>query len=206
MPLHQPNIDLLKGVIENNEQAIHHLFRLYYSSLGYYAQSLVQQQQEAEDIAIDAFLKFLQRKEQFQTLAAVKSFLFTTVKNACIDYLRKEKRHQQAHAEIVHIEQAPAAEDTLEITAMVLQSVYEEIENLPTQCKLVFKALFYEGKKTNVVAEELGLSPQTVLNQKAKAIKHLQWFLQQKGYMDTLLWGTISLQAYLLHQFHPPLQ
>ncbi|ATL48041.1 hypothetical protein COR50_13170 [Chitinophaga caeni] len=199
---HQRNKELLKAAIKDDEQAIHRLFSMYYAPLGYYANSLIHQKDEAEDIAVEAFMKFLQRKQQFESIPAVKSFLFTTVRNASIDFLRKTKRHQSAHAELLHIQGPEQLEEHLGTTALVLQAVYEEIENLPTQSRLVFKSFFFDGKATATIADELGLSPQTVLNHKTRAIKHLQNYLKKKGYIDILLWGIIPIHTYLLHQ-HP---
>lgn len=180
----------------NSEQAVRRLFDLHYSSLSYFAESMTGNRPVSEDIALEAFMKFLRNSNNFDSPEAVRAFLFTTVRNACIDHMRSEKRHESAHQEIEHLQQQSTEEDHKAITAMLLQAVYEEVENLPAQCRTVFRKLFYDGKKTAVVAAELGISPQTVLNQKAKAIRHLQHFLQQKGHLDSMIFFAV-MQAVL---------
>lgn len=191
------NTRLIEEVQKGDEQAIRQLFRLHYSSLCYYAEGIVGDRQEAEDIAVDTFLKFLNRKEHFHHPTAVRAFLFTTVKNAAIDFLRKEERHGKAHRELYNEggEMEQLTEEKM-LAAKVLQAIYEEVERLPPQCRIIFHSLFFEEKTTAQVAAEMGLSTQTVLNQKSKAIRHLQHFLYKKGLLNSVTAMSVWLQFF----------
>ena len=46
-----------------------------YRPLCYFDTSIVHNQQESEDIAVDVFLKFLNKKTEFDNLTDIKSFL-----------------------------------------------------------------------------------------------------------------------------------
>ena len=173
------NIELLQQLHGNSEKAIETLFSMHYRPLCYFAESILHNKQEAEDTAVDVFLKFLAKKEQFDNLPDIKSFLFTATRNACIDLLRKQKTRKNQPTPIVAIEESSFDHEML--TAQLLQSIYAEIENLPGQCKKVFKSFFLEGKNTTTIAHEMGLKQQTVLNQKVKAQKLLRSTLLKKG-------------------------
>jgi RNA polymerase sigma-70 factor (family 1) len=176
------DIDLLEGFRNGNETAIRKLYVLYYRPLCYFNQKLINFSQEAEDISTETFLKLLQKRNDFDSLSDIKSFLFTASKNACLDFLRKEKRHNKSHQEISLL--SPLEElfgEQEMITAKVLQAIYAEIENLPNQCQQVFKSIFIEGKSTAMIAEEMGISPQTVLNQKTKALQKIRLALRQEN-------------------------
>jgi RNA polymerase sigma-70 factor (family 1) len=176
------DIDLLEGFRNGNETAIRKLYVLYYRPLCYFNQKLINFSQEAEDISTETFLKLLQKRNDFDSLSDIKSFLFTASKNACLDFLRKEKRHNKSHQEISLL--SPLEElfgEQEMITAKVLQAIYAEIENLPNQCQQVFKSVFIEGKSTAMIAEEMGISPQTVLNQKTKALQKIRLALRQEN-------------------------
>lgn len=67
------------------------------------------------------------------------------------------------------------------IASKVLQVIYTEVENLPAQCKQAFKSIFIEGKNTATIAAEMGISTQTVLNQKSKALQLLRLRLYKEG-------------------------
>lgn len=182
------DIDLLEGFRNGNETAIRKLYALHYRPLCYFNQKLINYKQEAEDISTETFLKLLQKKLDFDSLSDIKSFLFTASRNACYDFLRREKRHNKSHQEISLL--LPLEEQFGEqemITAKVLQAIYAEMENLPNQCQQVFRSIFIEGKSTADIAAEMEISPQTVLNQKAKALRKIRLALGQENMLTTVL-------------------
>lgn len=181
-------IDLLDGFRKGDETAIRKLYSLHYRPLCYFNQKLVNCKQEAEDISTETFLKLLQKKEDFDCLSDIKSFLFTASRNACFDFLRKEKRHNKSHQEIslsLPFEEHFGEQEML--TAKVLQSIYAEVENLPKQCQQIFKSIFIEGKSTTSIAEEMGISTQTVLNQKTKALQKIRSAVCQESFVSMTL-------------------
>ena len=62
----------------------------------------------------------------------------------------------------------------MEIDPELLQRVYEVIEELPDQSRLVFKSCVLEGKKYKDVAEEMGISVNTVNTQMKRAYKYIR--------------------------------
>lgn len=175
-------IGLLEDFRNGDEVAIRKLYGLYYRSLCYFNQKLINYLQEAEDISTETFLKLLQKRNDFENLSEIKSFLFTASRNSCYDFLRKEKRHNKTHQKMVTL--LPLEEVFGEqemISAKVLQTIYAEIENLPNLRQQVFKSIFIEGKSTAEIAKEMGISPQTVLNQKAKALQKIRLALSQEN-------------------------
>ena len=137
---------------------------------------------EAEDVVVESFLKLLSKKQDFDRLADIRSFLFTVVRNACFDYLRRNKTKNKFREELMLAGEGTEqwVQDE-EMTAKVLQLIYTEIESLPPQCRMVFKSIFLHSKTTAEIASELGLSKQTVLNQKSKALHLLRIKLCEHG-------------------------
>ena len=167
--------------------ATRQLYDIFYRPLCYYAETIAHQRQEAEDIVVESFLKLLKKREDFQTIGEIRSFLYTATRNACIDHLRKQKRHERSHDEIVYLsEQAISPDDTDNINAEVLAALYREIENLPPQCAEVFKLLFFQRLTTDQAALRLNISTKTVLNQKGKAIQLLRKAFLQRGMLPLL--------------------
>ncbi|SMO38855.1 RNA polymerase sigma-70 factor [Solitalea koreensis] len=176
------NSNIINGFRNGEEVACRQLYALYYRPLCYFAQKLVHNKEEAEDIVVNTFLKLLNKKNDFDNLPDIKSFLYQAVRNTCFDFLRKSKYRDKANKEIEYLSEAYEffGEEEM-ITANVLQIIYAEVENLPGQCKQIFKSIFIEGKSTSVVASEMGISTQTVLNQKTKALQKLRLILYKEG-------------------------
>jgi RNA polymerase sigma-70 factor (family 1) len=173
---------ILRGLRRGEETAVRELYRRYYRPLCYFADRILHNKEEAEDLVVETFLKLLHKKDDFNDLPSIKSFLYTAVRNACIDVLRKNKRQHQAGQELEYL--TPQEEAFLHdemLRARVLQTIYEEVEKLPTKCRQVFIALYVKGQSTADVAKAYQISPQTVLNQKSKAIRLLRLALFSKG-------------------------
>ena len=168
--------------------ATRELYNRFYRLLCYYAQNIIHQKQEAEDIAVEAFLKLLQKRNDFYRLSDIRSFLYTATRNACIDFYRKQKRHQQSHSEIEYLSADTVPDNNIDvINAEVLATLYYEIENLPPQCAQVFKLYFFERFTTEQVAQHMGISNKTALNQKGKAIQLLRNAILQKGMLPLMV-------------------
>jgi RNA polymerase sigma-70 factor (family 1) len=177
--------ELMQGLQRGDEAAVRQIYHLHYKALCYFADQLLHDKDEAEDVAVDSFLKLLQRKDDFENLKKVKGFLFTSTRNACFNLLERNKmkaRHEQSLGELLQNYESNANYE--EIFAKVLQLIYTEIEQLPPQTKVIFTSTFIDGKSTAVIAAEMGISPKTVLNLKARALQKLRNKLYAEGYRE----------------------
>lgn len=122
------------------------------------------------------------------------SFLFTSVKNRCLDFLR-HKTVIQKTANIIQEEHSLVLEmklNSLEEFDEIFFSepdietiVLKAIENLPEKCRQIFLMNKIEGKKQKVIAEELNISINTVESQMGIAYKKLKELL--KDYVSLLI-------------------
>ncbi len=191
--------DIISLFKRGEHEAFNHLFRLHYRPLVYYGNQLVSDEQEAEDIVVDTFVKLLRKRADFDNLKDIKAFLFISVRNACYDYLRYMQRHETSHQELFYLAgKQEFMEDNEMIKAKVLQEIYNEIENLPGQCQKVFKYIFFNGLTTDQIANEMDISPQTVLNQKTRALRLLRLSLLKKDLLPTAV--TFFYLAVIFHQ------
>ncbi|WP_394350603.1 sigma-70 family RNA polymerase sigma factor [Sphingobacterium composti] len=64
---------------------------MYYRQLHFYCNSIIANEDDAQDIVSDVFVIFYDRFKQFDNLKQIKSYLYTSVRNACINYIRHQK-------------------------------------------------------------------------------------------------------------------
>lgn len=169
------------------EAGLRYFFDQYYKSLCYFAVRLVQDDQEAEDIVANCFVKLSEKHKEFDTDQNIKSFLYAICRNACLNYL-KHLRIKSA-AQTFFLNQAEQGEEIILnqiIKAEVFDILNQEIEFLPEKCREIFKLIYFEHKKTDEIAEELALSVQTVRNQKTKAIELLKNSMIKRGLSRSL--------------------
>lgn len=70
-------------------KAFEMVFDKHYAALCYFANSFVGDWDESEDIVAAVFIKLWELKDSFPNLRAVKSFLYVSVKNACLNHIRR---------------------------------------------------------------------------------------------------------------------
>ncbi|OQP44581.1 hypothetical protein A4H97_09440 [Niastella yeongjuensis] len=176
-----PGYHIIVGFQQGSKEAFAAVYNMHYSRLYSFIKKLIEDREEAQDITAETFVKLWKLHANFNTEENIKAFLYITARNACMDYLRYRQRqtvNKQAFGYTLteQVDTTPVFND--EIKTAVLKQLHSEIENLPPQCKRIFKMAWLEGKKNAAIAEQLSLTEQTVRNQKARAIKILRLALE----------------------------
>lgn len=183
--------ELLQYIADGDSAAFQTLFNHYYPALCYFASRLTGSRTEAEDIVMDVFTRFWQKKEQADGIGNASYFLYASVRHGCLDFLRKDNRSPVVHT---GDGQAIAADDNAiegeAVFTRVLHQVYQEIEALPPQCRSIFKLLYFEGRSTREIADILRVSIQTVRNQKTRALQILRLKLERPELMSLAMLET----------------
>ena len=68
------------------------MYTIYFPKLVRFSQTYLFLQEDAENVVQDIFLKLWENREQLSFEGNFNAYLFTIVKNRCIDILRKECR------------------------------------------------------------------------------------------------------------------
>ena len=111
------------------------------------------------------------------------SYLFTSIKNKCLDYLRKRVNEQEAVAEMQsEFDMTLRMKyDSLEILNTnfpdetdIEERLEQALQKLPERCRSIFVMNKLEGKKQQQIASELQISINTVESQMAIAYKKLR--------------------------------
>ncbi len=157
------------------ENTFDHFFRKYYAELCFFAQSIIHNEEEAKDIVQDCFIKLWDTGDVTGKTGNVKSFLFTIVRNNCINYLRKKKVVAKASLYLQNNEEQEEYFDELAFAEMV-RLVLGHMEELPSRARAILTEYFLKGKRHKQIGAELSMSENAVQIQKNRAIK----FLKQK--------------------------
>jgi RNA polymerase sigma-70 factor (family 1) len=162
-----------------NEAALSYFLDLYFAGYCIYAEKNVGVKSAAEDIVEEAFIKLWKKRSHIVSLAAMKSFLYVVIRNACINHIKKHAKDKYHSSHFAYLQSN--ADDHLEvIRAEVLSAIYHAIETLPDKCQQIFKMSYIEGQMNEQIATSLNLSVQTVKNQKVRGLKILQLYFQDK--------------------------
>lgn len=142
-------------------------FRKLYLPLGMYALRLVDDADVAEDMVQDAFVKVWQYIEDGGEIENFPSFIYRSVRNACLSYLRNRY-------ETVSESEIPEAGEEEIDTSIRDARIWRAIDDLPRKCREVFLMSKRDGLTNEEIAEEMGISIKTVKNQMTKAYGRLR--------------------------------
>jgi RNA polymerase sigma-70 factor (family 1) len=202
----------LEQTLLNNEEAVMNsfregnkdAFRVIYDQmvrpLTFFVENIIHSQPDAEDIVANSFYKLYHARTGMRSIEHVKRWLYVIVRNEAIDYLRARTRARENQYDIAYLESGVVEHtETERVKANVLQDVYKEIEKLPKQRRTILRLYFFEQKSTTEIAEQMDLSPQTVLNHKTKAIDSLRKSgLRFKWLLDGVTSFVVLAAFYLL--------
>lgn len=141
----------------------------------YFAENILDSVPDAEDIVSNAFLKLFSARQEMRNFEHVKRWLYVTVRNEAIDYLRAKSRWRESKEDIAYFgSDIDEHIETERVKSILLQEINNEIDKLPRQRRAIIRLYFFEEKSTSEIAGLLQLSPQTVLNHKTKALEMLR--------------------------------
>lgn len=149
-------------------------FQMYYRPLCLYATHYLHDVDEAEDMVQDCFVRLLEKDPalSFSSHEKLKSFLYTSVRNACVDKLRRQ------HPIVQDISPSDLSgsisDDEARDRSFGEAELWTAIEQLPDRCREIFLMSKRDGLTYREIAEELSLSEKTVEHQVSKALKLLR--------------------------------
>lgn len=159
----------------SEEEQVRALFDAYFDRLTYFAFRLLKDHDRASDMAQEAFFKYWQMRGQVENHpGAIKNFLYTTVKNSCLNTIRHEKVVTDYALKAGEESQTEGTVMDSIITAEVLHSLDTAIRLLPDSYREISTLAYLEGKKNQEIADFLGMSVNTVKKRKQKALELLR--------------------------------
>jgi RNA polymerase sigma-70 factor (ECF subfamily) len=177
---------LIKGLLTRNKVVFDFIFHYYYSGLCAYCERITGNQQVAEDLVQELFVTLWIKCQQIKITSSLKNYLFTSVKNRSLDYLKRELRKTQKLEHIAEKQQLPENLSSVWFAEAEFQAVVEKcLTKLPPRCREIFELSRFEGLKNQEIADKLGLSKRTVELQVSNALKQLRSDL--KNYLPLFL-------------------
>lgn len=178
--------EIIGAIREGNERIFEETFRKYYQSLCNYANSILKEMDEAEEVVQNLFLSIWEKRSDLEISISLKSYLYRAVHNHCLNRIKHLKVREEYQQYAVNFYEASYESVSQTVMKNELETKIEEaIKKLPEQCRLIFRMSRFEELKYHEIAEQLELSPKTVENQIGKALKILRVELAE--YLPLLL-------------------
>lgn len=171
----EQNTDYALAFQRGEEKAYDHFFRLYFRALCFFARKLLPPQHEPGDLVMDCFVKLWERRLTINNAEAIRSYLYTTVRHACIDLNRKKQLDLGPIIDEEMAKEEPFADaEKAELLAETIRLVYQELAAFPAKMQQVITMSYIEEKKDKEISSLLGIPVSTLQKQRYRIISLLR--------------------------------
>lgn len=161
--------EIIEDFRKGKEPAMKQLYNCFFVSLSSYAHHFVPNDLIVQDIVQETFIKLWDRRNNFFSIFSIRAFLYTTVRNACLNEIRAQHNRRKVSLS----ETVLSVEENFIVEEEVLRMITAEIQALPMGMRKVFEMSLL-NLSVKEIAENLNISEYTARNQKASAKKKLQ--------------------------------
>jgi RNA polymerase sigma factor (sigma-70 family) len=181
---------LRSGPMAQQDQRISEAVRRDYPGLRAFIRKRVTDQGDAEDILQDVFYELIEAYRMMKPVEQVTAWLFRVARNRITDLFRRRTREARATEpakfnaegeELLLDELLPspdAGPDAAYARGVLVEALDDALEELPAEQRDVFVAHELMGYSFKDLAEQSGVSVNTLLSRKRYAVLHLRERLQ----------------------------
>jgi RNA polymerase sigma-70 factor (ECF subfamily) len=165
----------IREIKKGSKEAFEALYRFYYPRLCQFAFRYVPAKQVAEDLVHNVFYKVWMNRENLKPQGAIKSYLYTAVRNQALNHLEKGKIRQQADDEAIIQLESTATGPSEELSNKELKkAITEALEQIPERRRHIFLMHREDELTYREIAEMLDISVKTVETQMSRSLKFLR--------------------------------
>ena len=166
---------LIIGLRNKDKAVFDFIFKYYYSGLCTYSLKYIPEKETVEDIVQDFFVSLWLKSSQTIITGSLKSYLFTSIKNRCLDYLKHDKIEKKfSQSSLNSVDNSEDNNFNMYVETELREAISVGLEKLPPRCREIFKMSRFKGMKNQEIAEKLDISKRTVELQISLALKTLR--------------------------------
>lgn len=147
------------------------------SRLRNFIRKRVPNEADAEDLLQEVFYELVAAYRVMEPVQRWSAWMFQVARNRIVDLFRKQQR-QPAESDVGLLEDVLPSPDAGPAAAyarrLLLDELEEALDELPPEQREVFLAHEVEGRSFKEIAEQTGVSVNTLLSRKHYAVLHLR--------------------------------
>ncbi|TKG89059.1 RNA polymerase sigma-70 factor [Puteibacter caeruleilacunae] len=168
---------ILGEIRKGNCEVYEALFNKHYDVLVNFANQFLNNAEASEDIVQGVFIYLWENKNAIQKEQSIKSYLFQSVKNDCLNYLRSLKirdKHELLYLEALII----TNDEEILSDITIVEEIKVALQQLPEQMYDIFWKKYFQDMPISEIAKELEVSPNTVKAQLFNGRKKVREFIK----------------------------
>lgn len=166
------SLSVFREIQRKNHFVFKRFFEDTYEDLVQYADSYLFEKSTSEDIVQEVFISLWENASQMDIKTSFNSYLFSMVRNRCLNHLKSIKITDGA--KVLDIQHLISTEYELDVFSeedqlIIHNQVLKVVEMLPSKMQRIVRMKYIENYKYVDIAEELGISVNTVKTQLKRA-------------------------------------
>mgnify|MGYP001767654812 CR=1 FL=1 len=182
---------------QSDKKSFETLFRAYYAPLCQFSHKYVYDKDDCEEIVQGFFLKLWDKREELDINLSVKNYLFSSIRNRCLNHIKHEKIKLEYQSEILKNPEGQIDTTNFIMEVDLIDRIDQSIAALPARRREIFILSREHGLKYREIADRLGISIKTVETQMGQALKELRENLKE---YQRLLISFLLIQKNKLYQ------
>jgi RNA polymerase sigma-70 factor (ECF subfamily) len=172
----QSNTELVKLLKKGDMAAFDAIYTMYCHKLHGFVMRYLKQQEDAEGIVQEVFIKIWEARSKIDIYQSFESFLFTIAYNTTISLLRKRVSESKSREYLKTVQQIDSADNVIdELQYQELNDqVRSVLEQITPRQKEIYLLSREEGLKHKEIAQQLNISENTVKNHLVTTLKFLR--------------------------------
>ncbi len=147
------------------------VFKEYFNPLSNYVNQQIHNWEDSKEIVQETFLVLWKRRDKLEVSASLKSYLYTSVRNTLIDFIRRKKKND----EVIDVVKYRQNGHDQELDAFIVrQAILNACEKLKPKNKEIFLLTKMEGLTYEEVSKHLGISKRSVEDNVTRALNILK--------------------------------
>lgn len=171
-------LEIARRIRAGDVEAYSSVFRRYYEPLCFFAARYLHDIQAAEGIVQDVFVRLWESRETLGIQSSLKSYLYASVRNACLNHIKHENFSTSLDDEVERPDTAAAQPDIQVESAELAEALEKAMSALAPKCRQIFAMAKYDGLSYEEIAGILNISINTVKTQLKRALRSLSTSLQ----------------------------
>ena len=166
-----------------DERCMKMMFDTYYQALCTYVMRYLISMEDAEDIVQTVFISLWNNKRGQEFSGSLRAYLFGAASKASLQFMRDRGKAYFVDIEL-HVDdflEEMSRDNEVELEKMK-EYLYAAIEDLPANPKKVLTAIVFNNTPYKMVAQEMGISVNTVKTYYARALQALRKSLDGKTF------------------------
>lgn len=171
----------VENLKQGDVKAFDDLFSKYSARLYNFSVKYLKSAEEAEEVVQEVFLYIWDKRNGLKPEHSFNAYIFTIAYNIIKKYFNKKSRDNAFKDDLIYslLQQENRLDQIIDYK-FLLEKVELYIDALPKRRKEIFVKRKYDGLSVKQIADELGISPNTVENQLASAQKQIQSELKKE--------------------------